>query len=529
MKYSFCLFAFLCLTVGTSVLADPGYANFDDLITKGKYTPLHDMKDTEEFLRRSNKYVELLRNMADQPLDAAYRKQAYRDIAELGRLDLRDDRTVDGWRNATLAESDLQIPSWKLQDFRNGKIETKDDEQGILQTASLVHEKEKIELRITYTPSHDQARFALGREFFNLGFSNLNTPFRRALELIAIKDSPGQQCFLPFPMQLKRPGKGWLYYWNDRHVIFFRENCLVELRHSWTATFAGIIDDVIAEKPRRGDIMKVARTVDEKLIALFDKRNEYRLVWQDEFERDGRPDPRNWNYEHGFVRNNELQWYQPENAICKDGQLVIESRKERKPNPNYRKGSGNWKQKRESIEYTSACLITKDLHAWQFGRFEVKARIKAKEGLWPAIWFLGVSGDWPSCGEIDLMEFYGGNILANACWGTSQRWRAKWDDLRKPVASFGDPNWDDKFHVWRMDWDSKHIRLYVDDLLLNEIDLSQTINLREWGPKNPFHQPHYLLLNLAIGGNNGGDPTGTPFPTLYEIEYVRVYQKETNK
>lgn len=254
--------------------------------------------------------------------------------------------------------------------------------------------------------------------------------------------------------------------------------------------------------------------------------NDYRLVWADEFEKDGKPNPKNWTSESGFVRNNELQWYQAENATCKDGRLILEGRRERKPNPNYQKGSKDWKTSREFIEYTSASLTTSGLQSWQFGRFEVKARIKTQDGLWPAIWFLGIHGEWPSNGEIDLLEFYGGNILANACWGTKERWKAKWNTSKKPVASFGDPKWDEKFHVWRMDWDSKSIKLYLDDALLNTIDLTKTINpTTEHGPKNPFLQPQYLLLNLAIGGNAGGNPAKTPFPTAYEIEYVRVYQK----
>jgi beta-glucanase (GH16 family) len=252
----------------------------------------------------------------------------------------------------------------------------------------------------------------------------------------------------------------------------------------------------------------------------------YRLVWSDEFNVDGRPDPKKWTYEHGFVRNNELQWYQKENAFCKDGRLVIEGRRERKANPNYKKGAGGWKQSRKFIEYTSSCLITKGLASWKYGRFEIKARIKTQNGLWPAIWFLGVEGEWPSNGEIDLMEFYGGKILANACWGTKARWKAKWDDFKKPVKSFGDPKWDEKFHVWRMDWDEKSIKLYVDDLLLNTIDVTKTINPTDRGPKNPFRQKHYMLINLAIGGKAGGDPSKTKFPTRYEIEYVRVYQKK---
>lgn len=252
----------------------------------------------------------------------------------------------------------------------------------------------------------------------------------------------------------------------------------------------------------------------------------YRLVWADEFKEDGKPNPENWTYEHGFIRNHELQWYQSQNAVCDEGVLVIEARRERKPNPDY-KENGTWGEKRPFINYTSACLITKGLRNWTYGRFEIKARIKTKDGLWPAIWFLGVEGEWPSNGEIDLMEYYGGNILANACWGTRNRWEAKWDSSKKSVKSFEDPNWDNKFHIWRMDWDNSKIELYVDDLLLNTVDLTKTVNPTDRGPKNPFHQPHYLLLNLAIGGQSGGDPAETEFPTRYEIDYVRVYQKST--
>ena len=250
----------------------------------------------------------------------------------------------------------------------------------------------------------------------------------------------------------------------------------------------------------------------------------YRLVWADEFEKAGRPDPANWVFEEGFVRNQELQWYQEANAFCENGLLIIEGRKERKPNPTYVKGSKDWKKGRETIEYTSACVTTQGKHSWKFGRFEVKARIKSSAGLWPAIWTLGVEGQWPDNGEVDILECYKGQILANACWGTAKQWTPKWDSSKKPVSSLKDPQWQEKFHIWRMDWDEKEIKLYMNDLLLNTIDLTKTLNAKG-PPKNPFHQPHYLLINLAIGGQAGGDPTGTQFPSRYEIDYARVYQK----
>jgi len=139
-----------------------------------------------------------------------------------------------------------------------------------------------------------------------------------------------------------------------------------------------------------------------------------KLVWSDEFNKDGRPDPNNWTYERGFVRNQELQWYQPENARCENGMLIIEGRRQRKENPRYRADGRDWRQNREYAEYTSASLTTRRLHSWKFGRFEMRGRIDTRAGLWPAFWTLGIEGSWPSNGEIDIMEYYRGMLLANA-------------------------------------------------------------------------------------------------------------------
>lgn len=254
--------------------------------------------------------------------------------------------------------------------------------------------------------------------------------------------------------------------------------------------------------------------------------DHFELVWADEFEEEGAPDPKNWTFEQGFSRNEEWQWYQPDNAFVEDGKLIIEARRETIQNPNYREGSSDWKTNRREARYTSSCLTTRGLHAWQYGRFEIKARIKTQEGLWPAIWTLGLGHEWPIGGEIDIMEYYGGNILANAAWAGEQRWKAIWDDHRQPVSSFNAPDWDTKFHIWKMEWNEEAIDIYLDEQLLNSIPLGETINQRG-KLSNPFRESkHYLLLNLAVGGTNGGDPSATPFPSRYEIDYVRVYQKK---
>jgi beta-glucanase (GH16 family) len=249
----------------------------------------------------------------------------------------------------------------------------------------------------------------------------------------------------------------------------------------------------------------------------------YVLAWSDEFEVDGAPNPKNWNFEIGFVRNEELQWYQAKNASVSGGLLVIEARRERVTNPNYSATGADWKTQRQYAEYTSSSMTTSGLHAFTYGRFEMRARINTDKGMWPAFWTVGSTGEWPSGGEIDIMEFYNGNILANVAWGTTTRWVAKWDSSAKAVTSFGDAQWSSKFHVWRMDWDDQNIVLTVDDYQMNAIPLATAVNPDGTAP---FKKDQYIIINLAIGGVNGGDPSTTTFPARYEIDYVRVFQKK---
>ena len=248
----------------------------------------------------------------------------------------------------------------------------------------------------------------------------------------------------------------------------------------------------------------------------------YKLVWQDEFETDGPPNPANWTYEHGFVRNHELQWYQPENAFCRDGKLIIESRRENKPNSNYREG-GDWRHSRRAAEYTSASMLTRGLQSWQYGYFTLRARIDTRPGIWPAWWTLGVSKPWPACGEVDIMESYQGHVNANVAWEKADG-KAQWVTTFKPYADFQDPQWPEKFHLWAMEWTPDFIRLFLDGALMTSVDLSRTLDARHDG-FNPFHQPAYMLLNQAVGGDSGGDPAKTQFPSRLEVEYVRVYQR----
>ena len=273
----------------------------------------------------------------------------------------------------------------------------------------------------------------------------------------------------------------------------------------------------------------ISNAIDKNSVESQVKRfgsEGYKLVWSDEFSKDGAPNPENWSFEKGFVRNNEDQWYQQQNAVCKDGMLVITGREELKRNPNFVNGSTG-SAARKNIEYTSSSLMTKGHHRWTMGRFVMRAKIPHGEGMWPAFWAVGENGEWPSCGEIDIMEYYQDKLLANVANGTTKRWNAKWHSNSIKTKDLGGRQWLEQFHVWRMDWDTEAIRLYVDDKLLNETKLVDTYNPNsKWGPRQPFHYPHYLIINLALGGDKGGDVGNAKLPAAYLIDYVRVYQRE---
>jgi len=230
----------------------------------------------------------------------------------------------------------------------------------------------------------------------------------------------------------------------------------------------------------------------------------WNLVWSDEFNEPA-INTSNWGYELGYVRNNEQQYYtnRPENARIENGNLVIEARRE-----NF-----------NGYAYTSASLLTRGKRQFQYGRFELRAMIPTPPGSWPAWWTLGINNPWPKNGEIDIMEFYQGKILANVAYQNSGG-SIVWDSFTKNISDYG-AGWSSNYHIWVMEWDTNTINLYVDGALLNTFN----VNSATVGSYNPFRQPHYMLVNLAIGGNNGGNPAGTTFPLKYYVDYVRVYQR----
>jgi len=237
-------------------------------------------------------------------------------------------------------------------------------------------------------------------------------------------------------------------------------------------------------------------------------RPGWKLVWSDEFDVPGLPDPKKWTYEEGKVRNGEAQYYtkaRPENCRIEGGMLILEARKE--PFTGAR-GSG---------DYTSASIETKGLGSWQYGRLEMRARLPQGLGVWPAFWTLGVKDGWPACGEIDIMEFVG--HTPDKVHGTLH-WKAAGKHASKGGSLTVARPWED-FHMYAVEWSADRIDFFYDDTKYDSIALAQADD----NGANAFRQPHYVKLNLALGGSWGGKIDDAALPQKFIVDYVRVYQR----
>lgn len=250
----------------------------------------------------------------------------------------------------------------------------------------------------------------------------------------------------------------------------------------------------------------------------------WKLVWSDEFEGDGLPGAKKWTNEVGFIRNRESQYYtavRKENARLENGKLIIEARKEKFPNARFE--AGNNRHGPEFAEVTSASLTTQNIAAWKHARIEVRAKLPQGRGVWPAIWMLGTNVrevGWPACGEIDIMEYVGfepdtihANIHTRKYNHVKKTGKGDKITVEKPFADF---------HVYAIEWNAEKIDFFVDGKKYFTYAKEEGAGDDAW----PFNHPHYLILNLAIGGAWGGQNgiDDSIFPARYEIDYVRVYQ-----
>ena len=223
------------------------------------------------------------------------------------------------------------------------------------------------------------------------------------------------------------------------------------------------------------------------------------LVWSDEFNTDGAPDPTKWGYDLGAGGwgNNEVQSYtnNSNNISVTGGNLKITA---------INTGSA----------YTSARIKSENKFEFTYGKIEARAKMPIGGGTWPAIWSLGqnyATNTWPACGEIDIME-HRGNI-PNVIHGT----------LHYPGVSPGAGNTNSitilnaatEFHIYKAIWSPASIKFYVDDVLFHSV--ANTASL-------PFNSDFFLILNVAMGGNFGGTIDPAFAQSSMEIDYIKVYQ-----
>ncbi len=241
-------------------------------------------------------------------------------------------------------------------------------------------------------------------------------------------------------------------------------------------------------------------------------------IWQDEFDYSGKPDPAKWGYDLGGSGwgNNELQNYTDNlaNAQVRDGHLIITAIKE---------SSGE-------RQYSSARLLSKGKEDFLYGKIEVRAKLPTGVGTWPAIWTLATESNygtqyWPDNGEMDIMEHVGfdqnrvhANIHTksfNHSIGTN-----KGDEIMVPTAST-------EFHVYSCEWKPDLITFAVDGKEYFRFQKDASFGWKEW----PFDRKQFILLNMAIGGNWGGQKgvDNSIFPQSMEVDYVRVYGIEEKR
>jgi len=246
------------------------------------------------------------------------------------------------------------------------------------------------------------------------------------------------------------------------------------------------------------------------LLSACDSKDQWELVWSDEFDYSGPPAAESWGYETGYERNNELQYYSSDlkNVRVEDGLCII---------------SALLEEGEDSI--TSASINTLGKQDFLYGRIEVRARIPSALGTWPAIWMLGCMRSelgWPACGEIDIMEHVGydpdrihANIHTEAYNHTIGTNKGNKIEVKDPWAAF---------HIYAVEWFEDHMDFFMDDSLYFSFENDMAGDHDTW----PFDKPHYLLINFAYGGSWGGNEgvDTSKLPLQYEIDYVRYYKKD---
>ena len=232
----------------------------------------------------------------------------------------------------------------------------------------------------------------------------------------------------------------------------------------------------------------------------------WEVVWSDEF--DGSVvDSAKWHVEDlHTIKNNELQYYAPDEVYLDGGNLVLRSRQRSYWGyDNY----GNWRH----FDYTSGLVSTWDRLAPVNGRIEIRAKLPGTKGMWPAHWMLSQYGGWPP--EIDIMELVGdipSRVTMSLHWGPlGPNGEPPWEIGQTANTDYWGPDYTQDFHTYTLEWWPGLLMWYIDD----------TLRFSTTRPQIPT-EPMYLILNTAVGGDWPGSPDGTTvWPQYHLFDYVR--------
>ena len=283
------------------------------------------------------------------------------------------------------------------------------------------------------------------------------------------------------------------------------------------------------------------KTLGDQVVSPFTGKT-YELKFIDDFEGDTLNE-KNWSYDERNAQNGELQAYRRKNIVVRNGLLEITGKKEKE----YGKVDGS--DEIIEHEYTSGKIISRGKVEYQYGRFEMYGKLPEGQGMWPAFWTLGSKRGWPWGGEIDIMEMVGGDdqwgnknrdgqnlyslhwadpdVTPEDAWhtgkGTQHKLFGKYD---LPGRAKGD-KLGDEYHLYGVEWLPDRIIAYFDDQKVSEVDITDP-TMRE-----AYHQPHYMLINLAIGGvwALGFDWEGNyihedTLPQKLLVDWVKVWQEK---
>lgn len=238
------------------------------------------------------------------------------------------------------------------------------------------------------------------------------------------------------------------------------------------------------------------------------------LVFEDNFDTPGLPDSTRWSYEHGRLRNHELQYYtvaRPENVVVADGSLRITTLADSALIDG------------DIRPITSGSIHTKDTFAFQYGRVEVRAKLPSCLGTWPAIWLMPQVrsyGPWPRCGEIDIMENVGYdpekiNYAVHTEAHNHMKHNGKGGNAWCPDNAT-------EYHVYGFEWSPESLTWTLDGRKRLVLTRPDDASIETW----PFDQPFYLILNVAFGGGWGGQRgvASDELPQTFDIDWVRIYQ-----